>query len=105
MLVFPVSGGASDKSEGTTVRSSMYVVSQRGGFLSPSLVNGRTSVGTSVRGIIYCPGGRRHPVGRAARVPGCLPSRDRPTPTQRARPRHPPAANGDCALIARTRPV
>src|SRR6202034_4923198 len=78
IVVRPSSGGASETPDGTTVRSSIYVVVRLGAFLTSSLLTGRTFVGTRVRGIIVCPVGKRHPVGRGERDPGCPPLRYRP---------------------------
>src|SRR5580658_6613633 len=80
IVVLPSSGGASETPEGTTVRSSIYVVVRLGAFFTSSLLTGRTFIGTRVRGIIVCPVGKRHPVGRGERDPGCPPSRYRPAP-------------------------
>src|ERR1700733_2508521 len=78
IVVLPSSGGASETPEGTTVRSSIYVVVRLGAFFTSSLSTGRTFLGTRVRGIIVCPVGKRHPVGRGERDPGCPPLRYRP---------------------------
>src|ERR1700722_4657158 len=88
IVVLPSSGGASETPEGTTVRSSIYVVVRLGAFFTSSLLTGRTFVGTRVRGIIVCPVGKRHPVGRGGRDPGCPPSRYPPAPGRGGRRRH-----------------
>src|SRR5277367_1962142 len=89
IVVLPSSGGASDNPDGTTVRSSIYVVVRLGVFLTSSLLTGRTSTGTRVRGIIVCPVEKRLPVGRGAHGQGCLPLPRLPARARAGPPRHP----------------
>ena len=67
---------------------------------------GRTSIGTRVRGIIdiSC-GDEGIPVGRAARVRGCLPLPDRPVRARGARRRRPRRAVCACERSRGTRAV
>src|ERR1700733_765264 len=91
------------RSRGTKVRSSSVEERRRGAAFSSPGLNGRTSTGTNVRGIIEHLEVRRYRVGGGGRVRGCPPSRGRRARGRGGRRRHPREAGGACGRIRGTR--